>query len=376
MHPKLRGKIVGFALFLLALSLHSPHLVRSHAEGQASHQVYQMGDLKLESGQVIKDFSISFVTHGKLNAAKSNAVLMCSSLVGDHHRIDFLIGPGKALDTDKYFIICTDAIGNGLTTSPSNSKAQPGPKFPAFNIRDMVASQYRLVTEHFGLKRLLAVTGASMGGMQSLQWAVSHPGFMDAVVALSPSARTTSWEAAFWTASRSIFEMDPAFEGGNYRTQPEKAWRTWTDFVLALGANNPQGIRFAYPDAKDGVAYLKGFEDNWLKKGFDANNCIAQQNAVMEHNIGNTQGFQGDFVKALGSIKARVLALPCQGDILVPPFIEEDARFIRNCEVATIPTQFGHFGATASFSKADVLFMNTRIRTFLDDVTDSGRTIR
>ena len=114
------------------------------------------GAILITRGETIKDFAISYVTHGKLNEKKNNAILMTSSIGGNHHRIDFLIGPGKALDTDKYFIIATDAIGNGLSTSPSNSKSQPGTKFPRFTIRDMVQSQYRLVKEKFGISRLLA----------------------------------------------------------------------------------------------------------------------------------------------------------------------------------------------------------------------------
>ena len=90
-----------------------------------------MGDFKLESGELIKDFSISYVTHGKLNANKSNAILMLTAISGNHHRLDFMIGPGKALDPDKYFIICTDAIGNGLTTSPSNSTRNRACSFPS-----------------------------------------------------------------------------------------------------------------------------------------------------------------------------------------------------------------------------------------------------
>jgi homoserine O-acetyltransferase len=93
----------------------------AHTPAQPPHQLYKMGDLKLESGEVIKDFAISYVTHGTLNAKKSNAILMVTAIGGNHHRLDFMIGPGKALDTDKYFIIATDAISNGFTTSPSNS---------------------------------------------------------------------------------------------------------------------------------------------------------------------------------------------------------------------------------------------------------------
>ena len=117
--------------FALAAALAaSPAL--AHTPAQPPHQSYKIGDLTLESGEVIKDFAISYVTHGKLNEKKSNAILMVTAISGNHHRLDFMIGPGKALDTDKYFIIATDAIGNGLTTSPSNSAALPHMKFPKY----------------------------------------------------------------------------------------------------------------------------------------------------------------------------------------------------------------------------------------------------
>src|SRR5207253_1184796 len=110
---------------------------------------------------------------------------------GNHHRLDFMIGSGKALDTDRYFVVCTDAIGNGLTTSPSTSTAQPRMRFPRYTIRDMVRSQHRLLTEHLKIDHVVAVVGPSMGGMQALQWGVSHPKFMDSLVALVPLARDT-----------------------------------------------------------------------------------------------------------------------------------------------------------------------------------------
>src|SRR5262249_15859728 len=168
----------------------------AHTPQQPSHQLYNEGELRLESGEAIRDFSISYVTHGKLNERRSNAILMVTALGGNHHRIDFMIGPGKALDTDRYFIICTDAIGNGLTTSPSNSKTQARMSFPKYAIRDMVESQYRLLKEKLGIDHVIAVIGPSMGGMQALQWGVSHPDFMDALVAMVPLAKTPAWSVA------------------------------------------------------------------------------------------------------------------------------------------------------------------------------------
>ncbi len=148
-------------VFIMALGAR-PAFARK--PGQPPHQNFEMGDLKLESGDTIKNFAISYVTHGKLNAEKSNAILMVAAIGGNHHRNDFLIGPGKAFDPTKYFIVATDAIGNGLTTSPSNSKAQPGTQCPHFAIRDMVQSQHRLLVEQIGVSHIVAVAGASMGG--------------------------------------------------------------------------------------------------------------------------------------------------------------------------------------------------------------------
>src|SRR6201995_2858898 len=143
-----RNKMKRIAGLVAAALLSWPAI--AHTPQPAPHQSFAEGDLKLESGEAIKDFSISYVTHGTLNAAKSNAILMVTAISGNQHRLDFMIGPGKALDPKKYFIICTDAIANGLTTSPSNSKLQPRMQFPKFAIRDMVESKYRLGEGKFG----------------------------------------------------------------------------------------------------------------------------------------------------------------------------------------------------------------------------------
>ena len=223
----------------------------AHAPNQPPHQSYKIGDLTLESGETIRDFSISYVTHGTLNAKKSNAILMVTAISGNHHRLDFLIGPGKALDTDKYFIVCTDAIGNGLTTSPSNSTAQPHMKFPRFLIRDMVTSQYKLMTQHLGISHVVAVIGPSMGGMQTLQWGVSHPDFMDSLVALVPLARTPAWTVTVLEATRKAIMLDPAWKGGDYTEPPEQGIRLWRDILNFLAARTPEVSRDQFPNQLD-----------------------------------------------------------------------------------------------------------------------------
>jgi len=148
-------------LVLLALMLSRAGGLHAQEPGL---QRWTIGDLTLESGEVIHDFSIAYMTEGTLNANRSNAVLMVTAISGNHHRIDFLIGPGKGIDTDHLFVIKTNAIGNGLTTSPSTSATQHGPDFPHFSIRDMVESQNQLL-QHLGITHLVVVAGASMGGM-------------------------------------------------------------------------------------------------------------------------------------------------------------------------------------------------------------------
>jgi len=348
----------------------------AHTPSQPPHQSYRIGDLALESGEVITDFAISYVTHGTLNAKKSNAILMVTAISGNHHRLDFLIGPGKALDTDKYFIVCTDAIGNGLTTSPSNSSAQPHMKFPKFLIRDMVTSQKKLM-EHLGIDHVVAVIGPSMGGMQTLQWGVSHPAFMDALVALVPLARTPAWTVTVLEATRKAIMLDPAWQNGDYTEPPENGIRLWRDILNFLSARSPEVSRDQFPNQLDVLPFLQA-QETALIKAFDANDWIYQTWAYDRHDVGTTPGMNGDIVKALRAIKAKTLIMTGTKDLLNPEWEPQDAaRYIRDVRVMTISpgTVTGHAAAGGAFP-ADVDYLNREIGQFLDLVTDNGRKLK
>jgi len=364
---------VASTLAILAMTLTAVP-ARAHGPNQPPHQFYQIGDFKLESGEVIKDFAISYVTHGTLNAKKSNAILMVTAISGNHHRVDFLIGPGRALDSSKYFIVATDAIGNGLTTSPSNSKAQPRMQFPKFAMRDMVDSQRRLL-QHLGIAHLVAVIGPSMGGMQTLQWGVSHPDMMDSLVALVPLARTPAWSVTVMEASRKAIMLDPAWNGGNYTSPPEKGIRLWRD-ILFLAARTPEMYRDQFTSPLDVLPWLDAQEAN-LVKVFDANDWIYQTWAYDRHDVGTTPGFNGDYVKALRAIKAKTLILTGTKDLLNPEMEPQDAaRYIRDVRVVAInpgPVT-GHASAGGVFP-ADVDFLNQEIGGFLDLVTNRGKKL-
>lgn len=141
---------------------------------------------------------------------------MLTAIGGNYHRINRLIGTGKGLDPEKYFVIAVDAIANGLTTSPSNSRAQPGMQFPKFNTRDMVNSTQRLVKDKFGIENLVTVVGASMGRMQALQYAVSYPEMTRTVVVIVPLAKTTPWTTNMLELLRQGIMTDAAWADGNY----------------------------------------------------------------------------------------------------------------------------------------------------------------
>ena len=343
---------------------------------QPPHQLFNEGDLKLESGEVIKDFSISYITHGALNSKKSNAILMVTAVGGNHHRIDFMIGPGKALDSDKYFIIATDAISNGLTTSPSNSTTQPRMAFPRFTIRDMVESQYRLLKEKFGIDHVITVIGPSMGGMQVLQWGVSHPDMMDSLVAMVPLAKTPAWTVAVLETTRKAIMLDSAWNGGNYTAIPEKGVRLWRDILNLLSARTPDMYQAQFKNGVEVLPWMTQQEDA-VMKAFDANDWIYQTWAYEKHDVGTTPGFDGDTAKALGTIKAKTLIFTGTKDLLNPEFEPQAAAAsIHDVRVTTISagTVTGHASAGGG-SPADVEYLNRETATFLDIVTDHGKKL-
>jgi len=346
----------------------------AQAQQSAPPELYGEGDLKLENGEAIKDFSIAYVTHGTLNATKSNAILMVTALGGNHKRLDFMIGPGKALDPEKYFVVCTDAIGNGLSTSPSNSKLQPRMSFPRFLLRDMVESQYRLMKEKFGVDHLVAVIGPSMGGMQTLQWGVSHPDYMDALVAIVPLSKTPAWSVAVTEASRRAIMNDPAWKDGNYDTPPEKGVRLWRDIVNLLAARTPDMYSAQFKNGVDVLPWLTQ-QENAMMKAFDANDWIYQSWAYDRHDLGTTPGFDGDTARALASIKAQTLILTGEKDLLNPDFeAREAAKTIVGAKVVTInPGKVrGHASAGGIFPD-DVEFLNREAGAFLDSVATGDK---
>jgi homoserine O-acetyltransferase len=331
----------------------------------APHQRAALGDLRLESGEVIRDFELCYVTHGTLNAGRDNAILVTASLTGNHHRLDFLIGPGRALDTERYFVVCVDPIGNGLSSSPSNSASQPGMQFPRFSLRDMVESQFGLLREEMGLNILHAVVGASMGGMQALQWGVSYPGFMRALVAMTPMARTAPWAVAVVETARRALTADPAWDGNAFTAYPQRGWHAWTGVMSVLAGRTPRALEDAFEHPLEVLPWMDKLSADNRTNGFDAADWLYQSWAYQAHDVGTSPGFDGDTSAALASIRARTLILAPPLDIFNPvQGAHAAADAIAGATLIEIPSVQGH-QAASSLQAEDAAFLNEEIGAFL-----------
>ena len=191
-------------LFLCILcGLMTAATLRAENEQKFAH----LGDFKLESGEVIHDCQIGYRIRGTLNEDKSNAILFPTWFSGRSAELAEYVGLGKMIDPERYYVVQIDALGNGVSSSPSNSTAQAKDKFPQITIRDMVHAEYLVATKELELKHVRAVIGASMGGMQTFQWAVSYPEFMDVAIPITGTPQQTSYDLLLWnTEARSIEE--------------------------------------------------------------------------------------------------------------------------------------------------------------------------
>lgn len=207
-------------------------MIRGSIGTVKTEQVTFKEPLTLESGEILPELTIAYETYGTLDRDGSNAILVCHALSGDSHAAgyhqgnekpgwwDIVIGPGKAFDTDQYFVICSNILGGCKgTTGPSSinpeTKKPYGLSFPVFTIADIVHAQHRLI-EHFHIQRLFAVVGGSMGGMQALQWSVSYPDQASRVVVIASTAYSTPQQIAFNEVARSAIRSDPDWNHGDY----------------------------------------------------------------------------------------------------------------------------------------------------------------
>ena len=307
-----------------------------------------LGDCKLESGQVIRDCRIGYRTWGQLNAARTNAVMFPTWFGGKSEHLASNFGRGKMVDPAVYYIIAVDAIGNGISTSPSNSASQPRMKFPRFTIRDMVESEHRLATEVLGLKHLRAVMGISMGGMQTFQWMVSYPDFLDRAIPIVGTPRLTPYDKLLWEAERHAIEADAAWKNGDYSARPAAAMRTVSD-IHNLAISTPAWY-VEQNRGKDMNAVLASAEKATLE-GMDTNDWYRQLEAMLAHDI--FRDFNGDAARAANAVKARVTVIVASKDHMVNPTTALEFARVLKASVVELTGDCGHLAPGCEAQKVN-----------------------
>ena len=326
-HPAL------LALTAMLTVLH-PVIGRAQAGKPAvAHLQYALiGDFKLENGRSINQCKIAYQSFGKLNKEKNNVVLFPTWFTGTSMNLLPFV-PGKLIDTTRFFLILVDALGDGLSSSPSNSHTQPGIKFPAFSIRDMVESQYVLLTAHLHIDHLYAVSGVSMGGMQSFQWAVSYPGFADKIIPISGSPQLNVPDLLLWNGELQGIQNDTAYHNGNYTGHPPIPSVT---IMHEFAVHTPAW--FADSVSRDSFdSWLKGIIAN---DQFDWNNRVYQLRAMMGHDIAKNQG--GSLPNAAKQIRAKMLIIVGEQDHMVNPSPAIKMAGILDARLLILKTDCGH----------------------------------
>jgi homoserine O-acetyltransferase len=293
---------------------------------------------------VIHDCNIGFRTLGTLNADKSNAVLFPSWFTGKSGEIMANVGPGAYVDTTKYFVIAVDSLGNGVSSSPSTSATQHGVDFPQFSIRDMVVSEYRLVTETLHLQHLHAVMGISMGGMQTFQWMVSYPDFMDLAIPIVGTPQLNSYDMLLWKTELKALESDPAYKDGKYAQRPPLSL---VALIHTMHLSTPEFI--ANHTTREGFQqYFEGITANG-EDFMDANDYLRQLQAMLMQDVAHGISLYD----AANRVKAKVLVVSATQDHMVNPLPALGFAKLIHAQTLLLESDCGHMSPSCESAKMD-----------------------
>jgi homoserine O-acetyltransferase len=355
-----------------------------------SIELFGTRPLELDCGRTLAPVGVAYETYGALNEERSNAVLICHALTANAHAAsphassgekpgwwDGLIGPGKALDTDRYFVVCPNILGScyGTTGPRSLDPATDRPyrlTFPTITVRDIVRVQKELL-DALGVRRLATVTGSSLGGMQVLEWGILFPEFCSSIIPISTSAKQSAWCIGLNSAVRAAITGDPRWQDGNYDEQPAVglsvarmigmlSYRTPRELEERFGRERQRegGDVFDPENAFQIESYLQ-HQGRKLADRFDANTYLYLSRAMDLHDV--TFG-RGTLKRALGSISSPALCVGVSSDIRYPTHEQKElVRYIPNARYAEIDSIHGHDAFLIEFEQ-----LNELIGGFLDTI--------
>ena len=325
------------SVFLLTFAATS-RSAQTSAPAEGAQQFAELGNLKLQGGTVIENFRLGYRTLGKLNPEKSNAILWPTWLGGKSRDLLQFLGSGKVVDTSIYFVVLVDAIGNGVSTSPSNSKSQPIMKFPTFTIRDMVESEHRLLVEVFHIPHLRAVMGVSMGGMQTFEWALTYPEFMDLAIPLAGSPQSTSYDKLLWTSQIDALELDPAWNRGN-PTGPLTRGFAVSEEIGQMALTSP-AYRVAHTNPKEFDAYIADLKKHAVEDGGIAADQIRQRQAIISLDIPGE--LELTLEETAKKVRAKLLVIISPQDHMVNSTPAQQFAAAIGAPVITLDSPCGH----------------------------------
>jgi homoserine O-acetyltransferase len=367
------GGEIGHGLILYCLKMNKlilllfvSRVIFAQPQEKPERHEFVITDFRTEGGATLPQARIVYGTYGHLNATKDNAILLPSHYMANMRGYEWLMGPGRALDSSQLFLITTELFGNGSSSSPSNTP-EPfhGPRFPVMTIRDNVEAVHKLLADDLKVTHLRAIIGFSMGAQQAFQWAVSYPTFADRIVATSGTAKTYGHGIVRLEGQIAALTADPTFQNGDYKTPPKKGLEAfgmvWAGWLYSQEWWRKELWRTTSPDA----TFEQVMNRFRTRFGADANDYILQARTWEKHDVGTTPGFNGDIEKALRSIKSPFLYMPSETDLYFPI---GDARyeqaFIPGVTFMPIPSLWGH-PAGAAASPADGKFLNENIARFV-----------
>lgn len=334
---------------LILVSLFSSHVAfSSEFYSEKLHgdiQFYSLGDFELESDQVLRDAKLAYTTHGRLNKNKDNAILV-TTWYGATNKVmdDVYIGSDKALNPDKYFIVVINQLGNGLSTSPNNSKAQPDSAFPTLSIRDDVAAQHQLLSEKFGINQLALVVGGSMGAQQVWEWAVRYPNMVQRAAPIAGTATNSAMTTLISETLEDAITSDPAFDKGDYDDyrNVQDGLSRHADLWSLFGFSETFYDQQLYK--KLGFQNVDSFLNGATRPSFtsmEPNVLLSMIDKWQSHDV--TQAGQS-LEQTLHSIRALTYVMSIDTDAVFPPEEMKKLQAITpNSTYKELKTPYGHF---------------------------------
>jgi homoserine O-acetyltransferase len=328
--------------------------------------VLRLGDLLVERGGVIGDARLVWQAHGTLNEARDNVIVYPCSYTASHQDLTWLIGPDAVLDPSRWFIVIPDMFSNGLSSGAADT-----PDYPTVvTMADNVRAQHRLLTEHFGVRRVAAAYGFSMGAGQAYHWAALYGEFVQRAIVVCGSARTSVHNKVFLSGLLRTLEAAPQYQGdGRFGAEPVAAVRAFAHIYAGWGLSQDFYRERLYQTAlgqPDLDTFLKtDWEDSF--GACQAANLYAQAVTWQEADISANDLYGGDLPAALRAITARVLLIPSATDLYFRVADNEaELSHLRNGALATIPSIWGHRAGSPEGIPADLDFLTSHVRGWLD----------